>query len=461
MPAIHTPGIGKIHFPDGMALQEIQAAVQKLSGNVGRDPSTGQRDFGLERLDVLMAGAPDTPREPKYRVTLPGAGGAGFTLRGAPASFANAMNNIPVETSAPIVGATLASIAFPPAAPAIASRMPMWSALASRFGPSILAAGTGGGMGGALAESANPESTPGSVARAGLRSGAEMALAETAGLGIAGLANRALAPNLRFLDPLKPVRQRVAQFAREAPQHTRGVLSKFVEALPAGARSAAEGVRAASTQVSNVFRGLVAPQATTATVSTRAVANRVAETLHQTIGKRPMRIIDRVSGNPQMLETLRRSLSPREFDDFLSVTLSRAIERSTVTQGGRRILDGQKLLTLWRQFPSETQQAFSGATRSAIESLAVLGTTIQRAGKFASSSIGAELVEAAVVPAATAVFGLPVGVPLYIAKALMSPGPLVRYLTRSNLPSEAVRTLGRQTLTTGIRSGLLDEEPQQ
>jgi hypothetical protein len=93
-----------------------------------------------------------------------------------------------------------------------------------------------------------------------------------------------------------------------------------------------------------------------------------------------------------------------------------------------------------------------------VESLGVLGNTLTQAGRFAASPIGGEVLEAAVVPAVTAVFGLSVGIPLYIAKALISPSPLVRYLTLNKLPSEFTRTVGRQAATAPIRGGLLEED---
>jgi hypothetical protein len=124
----------------------------------------------------------------------------------------------------PVAAATMASAAFPPAAA---------GSLLARFGPGVLAAATGGGIGGASEESARPGSTAGSIALEGLKSGAEMGVAEVAGLGLGAAANRLLAPRLRFMDPLKGVRERI-----------KGPLGAAMERVKAGIPQGVKDLRA-------------------------------------------------------------------------------------------------------------------------------------------------------------------------------------------------------------------------
>src|SRR5690606_36476288 len=105
------------------------------------------------------------------------------------------------------------------------------------------------------------------------------------------------------------------------------------------------------------------------------------------------------------------------------------------------------------------------ATQKAIENLATMGSTLQRMGRFAGSTVVGEILEATAIPAISAVFGMHVAVPLMVAKAVLSPGPLTRYLTRDKLPSNFLREIGSQATRLGLRTSqplsegaLTDEE---
>lgn len=331
MPAVTIPGVGRVNFPDTMSLPDIQAAAQKLAGGVGRDPNTGAQDPTLAMVDAAMTG----------------------TVQGKPIerSLRSAVSSIPLETSLPIVGSTIASMAFPPlAAGAAASKLPMGLNLLSRgvqrFGPTILASGLGGGIGGAAAEAENVGATPESIARAGLRSGAEMAAAEGLGLGVSTIAARAFAPGLRFLDPLKGVRQTISQAVREVPE-------------------------------------------------------QVAQS-----------------------------------------SLMRAIREATTDQGGKSVLDVAKFQKIIGGMPEPVKAAIAG---------------LLQAGRFAASPVGGEVAEALAVPAATMLGGPSLGVALMLAKAALNPGPVARYLSRTERPNLTVRTLGRQGATLPFRAGFSDE----
>ena len=87
-----------------------------------------------------------------------------------------------------------------------------------------------------------------------------------------------------------------------------------------------------------------------------------------------------------------------------------------------------------------------------------VGVAVQRTGSALASPLGGELLEAAVIPAAAALGGPTVAIPLWLARAAFAPSVLQKYLSRSGLPSELVRTLSRQATTTAIRAGALEEQ---
>lgn len=121
-------------------------------------------------------------------------------------------------------------------------------------------------------------------------------------------------------------------------------------------------------------------------------------------------------------------------------------------------LNGTRLLEEWRKLPEAVRKAYPQATQKAIENLATMGATLQRMGKFAGSTVGGEILEATAIPAIGAVFGPQVAVPIMVAKALLSPGPLTRYLTRDKLPNDVVRAIGSEGSRLGLRAAV---EPQQ
>jgi len=319
VPAVTIPGVGRVNFPDGMPLSEIQTAAAKLAEGVGRDPNTGKSDPNLAILDELMAGTrPDVERTRRYPLSLGPFGKV--TLGGPLASAAQSMSNVEGDVSTPIVMGTMGSLAFPPSA--VASGGSFAASLLGRFGPSVLGSGVGGAAGGALAESRDPDATAGSIARAGLKSGATMAAAEAGGLALGGVVNKLVAPNLgRYADPMKPVRERIA--GSGLPQFLRGSVSRLTEQLPTSGR---------------------------------------------------------------------------------------------------------------------------------------VGTAVQRTGSALASPLGGELLEAAVIPAAAALGGPTVAIPLWLARAALAPSVLQKYLSRSGLPPELVRTLSRQATTTAIRASALEEQ---
>lgn len=157
------------------------------------------------------------------------------------------------------------------------------------------------------------------------------------------------------------------------------------------------------------------------------------------------------------LARIRKNLSSNEYKDFLAANLSGVISRATTGQGAKRTLDGGRLLQEWRQLPGSIRDAYSESTHKAVRNLAVFGSTLSRVGRFAASPAGGEVAEALAVPLATAAFGLHVGVPLMVAKALINPGPVARYLSRDKLPDEITRMVGRQAATTGARAKTLTE----
>jgi hypothetical protein len=330
MPVVNIPGVGRVHFPDGMAVEEIESAAQELSDGVGRDPNTGKHDETLASIDQAMSGtAPSAERPYRYPLSTPF--GQTKLPAGALSNTARWLGSVKEENSVPIALASAGSIAFPPAAA---------GGLLAKFGPGILAATGGGAAGGAMVESTKPQSTAGSIAGKALESGLEMGAAEVAGLGVGAVANRLIAPRLTFLDPLKGTRE------------------------------------AAVTQV-------------------RSLADKVGETLKTTVGDDPAKFLASVAADNKMVARLTKALPARQLRAFM---------------------------------------------------------------RFATSDVGMELAEMAAVPAATAVGGPLLGAAVAVGRSLLAPGPTVRYLSRTQLPSQLTRTLGRQTLTTGMRNVLAKYE---
>jgi hypothetical protein len=300
--------IGRFEVPEGTSQSAIESMAAQHSG-LGIDGNTGKYDESLARLDMAMRGL--SQGRPASEARAPLLGGR-FTVGGTARDVVSALSNVAKETSFPVVGATIGSLAAGPLAA---------GGMLARFGPSILGSALGGGAGGAAAESEKPTATPRSIARAGFRDAATMAAAEAGGLGLGALANRAIAPNIRWADPMKPVRERLA--ASAIPEYVRTLATRMAPRVPTGRTSAA----------------------------------------------------------------------------------------------------------------------------------------LARAARFVRSPLGGDLLESVAVPAVTATMGPQVGVPLYLARAAFSPGVMQRYLSRSQLPNEAVRLAGRQATTALARAqmrGLLD-----
>jgi hypothetical protein len=216
--------IGRFEVPEGTSQAAIESMAAQHSG-LGIDPNSGRYDESLARLDMAMRGL--SQGRPASQTRAPLLGGR-FTVGGPARDIVSGLANVPKETSFPVVGATIGSLAAGPLAA---------GGMLARFGPSILGSALGGGAGGAAAESEKPTATPGSIARAGFRDAATMAAAEAGGLGLGALANRAIAPNIRWADPLKGVRERIA--ASALPNYLRTLTSRVAPRVPTVPASAA------------------------------------------------------------------------------------------------------------------------------------------------------------------------------------------------------------------------------
>lgn len=348
-----------VTLPDGRKVrisgptkEAVLEQARRLANPGQVSVSAPQIDPDLAIIDRLMSGG-GTPgsgplSESRAPVTLPFGLGE-FSVGGLPGRASVALQSVSNETSMPILGATLASAAFPPAAGlAWGSRLPLVGRLTAQFAQRALLpaarAGLGGAAGGAAAESENPGATASSMGSAALGAGGEMALAELGGIGLGKLASKVFAPGLEFLDPLRGVREKL---------------------------------------------------------------------------------------------------------------LSRAL---VVLKDGRKVIDGVKLSRAWRGVPESTKVLMPTVVRESLDSLTPLAAKLKRVGKFAATPAGGEVVEALVVPVATALFGAGVGVPLMVGKALLSPGPAASYLARTELPSEVTRLFLGQATKLGTRTAVSNAE---
>lgn len=456
MPAVTIPGVGRVNFPDGMPLPDIEAQAQRLAGNVGRD-SQGQVNPDLALLDQQMTdtvpGARRLSEAPTFAtlpfgvdVPLPGVLGKAFNAAG---SFLD--NNM----TPAVVGATIGSIAVPPLG--VGAGLPFLARMAAQFGPTIGAAGLGGGAGGALEAAQQPNATPSSIASAGLSSGAQMAGAEALGIPVGAVASRVLNPNLRFLDPLKPVRDDIIAAASALPEQFRSGVSRVMEALPSGpVRDTAEAAARTIGTVNTTVRHFLRPEADG--VSVREVIDNVADALDLTPGH-GAELLDVVARNPGAIGALKSSLSAEQLENFRTAVLGRAIQAGTVKRNGYLMLDGGQFRAAW----NPVRQAFSPVQRYTGDALGALSSTLQRIGRFASNSTVRTVADRASTVAVDAAFGLHVGLPFAIGKAVLRPGPLQTYLTRPHaVPTELLPQLGRQVAALPGRLGLSasgDEQP--
>lgn len=198
MPVVNIPRVGRVNFPDSMSQEEIATAAAQLAERRA-DPDAVP--------DLAMWGVESGTDGRSAPITLPFGLGQ-FRVKGGIADLVRGASSIKEETSFPIVGATMATAAAP-----------------ATFAGALLAAAAGGGLGGAAAESNDPDATAGSIAKEGLKSGAEMAAAELMGMGLGAAARRIAAPNLKFMDPLKGVRSELAKRT--------GRITDAVRSLPA------------------------------------------------------------------------------------------------------------------------------------------------------------------------------------------------------------------------------------
>lgn len=190
-----------------------------------------------------------------YRQQL--AGGRQFVAKSReeyPSVFAN------VE---PITTATVASMAYPPAAAEAA--LPFLGRMLARYGRTVAAAGIGGGAGSAANEAANPNATWQSIAQAGAVGGAQMAEAELGGLGVAGAASKLIAPGIR-IPYITPMREKVQDFASRVPGELRTASERIIDAMPEGAirENVAKGMGALGGAAQSIGRVAQSPFMTNA-----------------------------------------------------------------------------------------------------------------------------------------------------------------------------------------------------
>lgn len=104
----------------------------------------------------------------------------------------------------PIAGATVGSLLAPEiAVPAAVARFgPLVAKFISQAATKVPAAAGGGGAGGAIREAGQEGATPGSIAKAGLKSAGEMGAAEAAGLGLTNVISK-FAPAIKLTPAIK------------------------------------------------------------------------------------------------------------------------------------------------------------------------------------------------------------------------------------------------------------------
>lgn len=239
---------------EGPTREAILAEAQRLiSGVTAPTMSEDEADIAAmqQRLVRRAAGVPLAESRPtRAPITLPFGLGE-FSVGGPAASVVRALSNVREEVSVP-VALTTGGVALAPvrAGAALASALPRAAGVLrplARALPQVGGAGAGGAAAGAALE-AQRGGTPEEIREAALRSGATMAAWELGGLGALRAGSTLLAPArtfraLRHLDPLRPIRDAVRRFMREAPETTREALRAAEAAHPgigAASRVAAE-----------------------------------------------------------------------------------------------------------------------------------------------------------------------------------------------------------------------------
>lgn len=350
--AIVTLPDGRRAKVSGATREEVMVAVQNLS-QPQSDPNDPDDMAGLRR----MAFGPSQPstHTPRRPVTLPFGLGE-FSVGGGAADLANAASSVPLETSLPIVAATIGSVAGGPVGGTAARSLAMRAATSAPVRQTVGAAVGGAAAGGAL-EAQTDDATVGSIARRAATTGGQMAAAELAGLGIAKAAGALVAPAasipaLKALDPLSKPRQAMASFARDLPDRTRAAARRVQEMLPEGvaanAEQAAARIRSAATEASEVVTRLAresvdaVPDVTrTASELRGALGDRAARLGADVADSAPAQFISRVieKADDATLRRLRRRLGPEGYQNALSVHLSELIQRASkpAEQGGQAV----------------------------------------------------------------------------------------------------------------------------
>lgn len=471
--------------------EKLAAGVSPVTGReVGIDPNTGNFDPTLATVDRVLAnpsgGQNNVARKPKdlefktfaERLFLdnprPQPGPSG------PLDVALEFARGQRLPNNPLVLGTIGSIGFPPLRAGMArSGLGGVGGLLSRAGqrvaPPVTAAAGIGGTAAGIEESQRPGSTPASVAKAGLKTGARLGAAELAGLGLTSGAAKLVAPRLP-LDPLKGFRREVGKFVKTVPERTRAAARRVEEMLPESAQSVTEAAREVSAKANRVIvelarqntLGQTASQAAKALGSKRVTAEAVVRAIGENRARRfgfnpdkpdsaafMFRVLS--SGDSKVLKSLQKRLGKKALEDFQLQTLGTLLTRASVRGAdGRLRLNGERLRELWDNLPPASKAIYSPGTRRAVESLATFGSAAARVARFAASPTGSEFAEAILSPAVFAVGGPGLGIPLLIAKQLLFPGPLTRFLTRDKLPNEIVQMIGGQAVKTPIRAGLLE-----
>lgn len=383
------------------------------------------------------------------------------------------------KPNSPLILGSIAGAANPPLAAGRAiSSLPGLLGLLSRTAqrvapPAVAGGGVGGGVA-AIEEARDPESTPASILQAGLETGGRLAAAELAGTAITTTAAKIAAPRLGFFDPLKDVRRALGEFAATVPEKGRAAVRRIEELLPEGrATDAAVAIREAAGKAQRVIVDLVESgavnKALAATAREMGPPKRTAESLARALGEKTARqlgyggdtreFVARTFFNltPEMAKTLQRRMGKTGFKDFQLQSLSSLLTRASVRDGGKLRLNGERLRELWEQLPEASRGIFSQGTQRAVEGLSTFATATGRLARFAASPTGSEAMEMIITPAAFAVGGPVLGIPVMAAKALLFPGPLARYLSSDRLPNEFIQRIGRQSVVEPIRLGFLEE----
>lgn len=522
----------EITAPDGRLIE-----ITPPEG-VTREQALAQVPQILARLapvaaPVAPAGPSDVPQigaqiqgrglgEGPARLTIPFIN-ARIPVSGRAADVARFLTNLeppPEETTLPLIGAMAGASFAPPiaAARAVPGLLNIGRQAITRFGPSIGLAGAGGAAGGALSAAGG---TPGEILDTAGRAGVEMAAGEAAGLGIGRLAARIAAPALgRMTD----VGRQALGFAREhtTPGLTRAFTGREFNLPISPADVAPGGVQGAVQRVVDTLL----PSRLVVQSRRRAVVNRVLEVpiseqseiirrlirldtsdvdlpqktrIAQSVGRAlgaqarrfgfdaadtgPRRLVSNVfeRATPQQLDRIRRRMGANQFNDALTLNLGGIIERAVVVErGGRRVLDGERLLSVWRNLPEHTRRLYPRETQEAIEGLGAYAAVHRMTPELAAQpnlAFGPTAVTTGVGMApqviasgmgAAADFGTPgigAGVSFLMARSLMDPkGFLNRWLTNETLPPEFLREVGSQgtRLTTRLgAASLLDEEEDE